>query len=143
LRALGQSGVHPGRVSSLFETEPVGFRDQPWFLNRVVEVQTALPPEALLKCCLEIEIGHGRIRDVKNGPRTLDLDILLYGDVILSSPYLTIPHPRMTDRKFVLEPLAEIAPEVYHPLLKKSIRSLLAQCPDPSAVHLYAAQKDV
>ena len=140
--ALGKAGAHLKRASSLFETEPVGFLDQPWFLNRVLGVETRLSPAELLKCCQKIEIAHGRRRSFQNGPRTLDLDILLYDDIVLDDPELIIPHPRMAERRFVLEPLAEIAPEVYHPVLKKTIRCLLSLCTDPSSVHLYTPGKD-
>ncbi len=126
----------PTRVSSLFETEPVGFREQPWFLNAVIEVETRLAPAALLGTCQAIESASGRIRTFRNAPRTLDLDILLYGNLMMSDPGLEIPHPRMAERRFVLEPLAQIAPALVHPVLKKTIRSLLEACPDSSAVRI-------
>lgn len=96
------------RYSSLYETEPVGLRDQPGFINAVAIVDTALSPRALLDGLLDIERRHGRVRTVKNGPRTLDLDILLYGNVRVHEDGLTIPHPRMHERGFVLEPLLEV-----------------------------------
>lgn len=96
------------RYSSLYETEPVGLRDQPGFINAVAIVDTALSPRALLDGLLDIEQRHGRVRTVKNGPRTLDLDILLYGNVRVHEDGLTIPHPRMHERGFVLEPLLEV-----------------------------------
>jgi 2-amino-4-hydroxy-6-hydroxymethyldihydropteridine diphosphokinase len=96
------------RSSSLYETEPVGLRDQPGFINAVAIVETALSPRALLDGLLDIEQRHGRVRTVKNGPRTLDLDILLYGDARIHGDGLTIPHPRMHERGFVLEPLLEV-----------------------------------
>jgi 2-amino-4-hydroxy-6-hydroxymethyldihydropteridine diphosphokinase len=96
------------RYSSLYETEPVGLRDQPGFINAVAIVETALSPRALLDGLLDIERRHGRVRTVKNGPRTLDLDILLYGDARIHEDGLTIPHPRMHERGFVLEPLLEV-----------------------------------
>ncbi len=96
------------RHSSLYETEPVGLRDQPGFINAVAIVETALSARALLDGLLDIEQRHGRVRTVKNGPRTLDLDILLYGDARIDEDGLTIPHPRMHERGFVLEPLLEI-----------------------------------
>lgn len=96
------------RYSSLYETEPVGLRDQPGFINAVALVDTALSPRALLDELLDIEQRHGRVRAVKNGPRTLDLDILLYGNVRVHEEGLTIPHPRMHERGFVLEPLLEV-----------------------------------
>lgn len=96
------------RYSSLYETEPVGLRDQPGFINAVALVDTALSPRALLDELLDIEQRHGRVRAVRNGPRTLDLDILLYGNVRVHEEGLTIPHPRMHERGFVLEPLLEV-----------------------------------
>ena len=122
-RRLGERGKLV-RISSVFETEPVGYADQPWFLNQVFELETALTPHELLALCNEIERDGGRVRTFPNAPRTLDLDILLYGDRIISAPDLIIPHPRMTERRFVLEPLAEIAPYLLHPIEKKTIREL-------------------
>ena len=113
------------RKSSVFETEPMGYADQPWFLNQVFELETALTPFELLALCNEIERDGGRVRTFQNAPRTLDLDILLYDDRIISEPDLIIPHPRMTERRFVLEPLAEITPDLQHPVEKRTIRELL------------------
>jgi len=98
------------RVSSLYRSVPVGFREQPDFINAVAQVATRLAPRALLEALLEIERRHGRVRDVPNGPRTLDLDLLLYDSLVLHEPGLTIPHARMHERAFVILPLAEIAP---------------------------------
>ncbi len=139
---LEKDGVRCLRASSLYETEPVGYRGQPWFLNQVLMVETLCTPGELLQECLKIERARGRKRSIRNGPRTLDIDILLYDDLVLKEPGLVIPHPRMTERRFVLEPLAEIAPEVYHPVLVKTIRFLLVSCSDPSSVHLYSPGKD-
>lgn len=125
------------KVSSIYETEPVGFRDQPWFLNIAIEAGTELTPLALLDCCQEIEQVHGRVRTFANAPRTIDLDILLYDDLVVSTSRLTLPHPRMAQRKFVLAPLAELAPNVVHPSLKQSIRALLDKCQDRSQVRKY------
>ncbi len=136
LKSLGKGGL-VSKVSSCFETEPVGFPDQPWFINIAIELSTPLLPLDLLDLCINIEASCGRVRTFPNAPRTLDLDILLYGDVILNEENLTIPHPRLQDRKFVLKPLAQIAPELMHPVLKKSIRALLEACSDPSAVRLF------
>ena len=102
-------------ISSLYRTAPVGYLDQPPFVNAVAMVETALEPRALLAELLAIERRHGRVRDVPNGPRTLDLDILLYGDSAWHDPELTIPHPRMSERAFVLVPLAEVGGEVVVP----------------------------
>lgn len=111
-------------VSSFYETEPVEFTDQAWFLNCAVALETAQTPEQLMAAMLDIEHQMGRERTQKKGPRIIDLDILLFGNSILESPALTIPHPAMQQRRFVLEPLAEIAPEIQHPVLKKTIREL-------------------
>jgi 2-amino-4-hydroxy-6-hydroxymethyldihydropteridine diphosphokinase len=113
-------------VSSFYETEPVEFTDQPWFLNCAVSLETTKTPAQLMAALLKIEQEMGRRRTQDKGPRTIDIDILLFGDTIVDSPGLTIPHPAMHQRRFVLEPLAEIAPEVRHPVLTKSIRELLA-----------------
>ena len=126
-----------GRIaaaSSLYETEPVEYIEQPWFLNYVVLLETTLSPQELMSAILNIEEQMGRRRLVKKGPRSIDIDILLFGAVVLKSDALTIPHPEMHRRRFVLEPLAEIAPEVVHPVLHKSIRELLAALPEGQIV---------
>src|SRR5262249_21713097 len=118
------------RVSSYYVTAPVGGPPgQGPYLNGVAELETTLAPEQLLKALLDVEQSLGRVRQEKFGPRTIDLDVLLYGDLIHNSPDLTIPHPRLHERRFVLQPLAEIAPLVVHPVLKKSIAELLEQLP--------------
>ena len=101
--------------SSLYRSAPVGYADQPDFINAVAMIETALAPHALLDALLAIERAHGRIREFPNAPRTLDLDIVLYGDVVLQEPGLTIPHARMLERAFVMLPLAEIAPDAVVP----------------------------
>jgi len=116
-------------VSSFYETEPVEVTDQAWFLNCAVALETTDTPEQLMAALLRIEREMGRQRVQRKGPRTIDLDILLFGDEIIESPDLTIPHPAMHQRRFVLAPLAEIAPEVRHPILKKKIRELLDALP--------------
>jgi 2-amino-4-hydroxy-6-hydroxymethyldihydropteridine diphosphokinase len=120
LRAVGRIVAE----SSVYETEPVEFTEQPWFLNCAVALETSKTPQQLMSAILKIEEDMGRKRMQKKGPRTIDIDILLFGDTIIKSKELTIPHPAMHQRHFVLEPLAEIAPEVTHPALKKTIREL-------------------
>ena len=116
-------------VSSFYETEPMELTDQPWFLNCAVAIETTATSDQLMTALLQIEKDMGRQRTQKNGPRTIDLDILLFNDLVTNSPALTIPHPAMHQRRFVLQPLAEIAPEARHPLLKKTIQELLEELP--------------
>jgi 2-amino-4-hydroxy-6-hydroxymethyldihydropteridine diphosphokinase len=120
--------------SSLYETEPVGYLQQPWFLNSVIWVQTELSPVDLLRRCQEVEKKLGRKRDIPKGPRTLDLDVLFFNQVILNIPDLILPHPAIPERRFVLEPLNEIAPDFIHPVLLKIVSELLRDCPDQSIV---------
>ncbi len=121
-------------VSSFYETEPVEFAAQPWFLNCAVELDTEKMPKQLLAGVLDIEREMGRRRVQKKGPRTLDIDILLFGNSIIQTKGLTIPHPAMHERRFVLEPLAEIAPEARHPVIKRTVRELRDALPPGQAV---------
>ena len=121
-------------VSSLYETAPWGKPDQPDFLNQVLLVETALSPQALLAAIFSIEEKGGRKRTVKNAPRTIDIDILFYNRLVLEEPGLSIPHPGILYRRFVLEPLNEISPDFIHPVIGKSIHELLLECTDELAV---------
>ena len=122
------------QVSSLYETAPWGKTDQADFLNQVLLVETKLSPQALLQAIFSIEEKGGRKRTLKNAPRTIDIDILFYNHLVLEEPGLCIPHPRIKDRRFVLEPLNEISPGLQHPVLGKTIHQLLLECKDELAV---------
>jgi 2-amino-4-hydroxy-6-hydroxymethyldihydropteridine diphosphokinase len=134
LRLLSGRGFTTLRASSTWATEPVGGPPQGVFLNAAVEGETPLAPEELLEACLATERALGRTRGVRNGPRTIDVDLLFFGDVRLERPGLVLPHPRLHERRFVLAPLAEIAPAFVHPLFGLTVAELLARCPDTSAV---------
>jgi 2-amino-4-hydroxy-6-hydroxymethyldihydropteridine diphosphokinase len=141
IATLEEAGVRVLRMSSLYETEPVGFLEQPWFLNCVVEGETEFKPLALLRALREIEVKVGSKKLVAKGPRLLDMDILLYGEETIDTPGLQVPHPRMNRRRFVLEPLAEIAPDLQHPSWSGTVADLLARTPDRSAVKRYKEEK--
>jgi len=130
LGALGRVAA----VSSVYETEPVEFTEQAWFLNCVLALETILTPQQLMSAILRIEQEMGRRRTQNKGPRSIDIDILLFGNEIIELKDLTIPHPAMHQRRFVLGPLAEIAPEVIHPILKMTIRELLDALPPGQAI---------
>jgi 2-amino-4-hydroxy-6-hydroxymethyldihydropteridine diphosphokinase len=134
--ALPAADVVVLRRSSLYETEPVDFLDQPWFLNCVVEAETSLSPESLLHALQGIERQLGSRKLVARGPRIIDLDILFYGTAIVRTAEMEIPHPRMAERRFVLVPLAELAPALPHPVLHATIAELLAVTRDTSIVRI-------
>jgi 2-amino-4-hydroxy-6-hydroxymethyldihydropteridine diphosphokinase len=136
LVALKKSdGIYLLQVSSLYETAPVGKVDQPSFLNAVAAIDTALSAEGLLHVLQDIEDAHQRQHTLHWGPRTLDLDILLYGDRIVSTPNLQLPHPYLTERSFVLVPLGELAPDLVHPQTKRLLISYPAATTDVAAIH--------
>jgi 2-amino-4-hydroxy-6-hydroxymethyldihydropteridine diphosphokinase len=135
---LDARGFRTTLQSSLWLTEPVGGPPQGLFLNAVAGGETALDPEALLEACLATEREMGRVRAERNGPRTIDVDVLLYGSERRAAPGLVVPHPRLHERRFVLAPLAEVAPALVHPVLGLTAAELLARCPDRSFVRRHA-----
>ncbi|SNC66802.1 2-amino-4-hydroxy-6-hydroxymethyldihydropteridinediphosphokinase [Hymenobacter gelipurpurascens] len=126
------------KISGLYETAAWGLEDQPAFLNQAVQLHTLLPAEQLLDACQRVEQLAGRERLMRWGARTLDVDILLYDAEVILTERLSVPHTRLPERRFALVPLAEIAPSTIHPVLGQSVSELLAACPDPLPVSLYA-----
>jgi 2-amino-4-hydroxy-6-hydroxymethyldihydropteridine diphosphokinase len=133
-------GIQVTRVSRVYETAPVGIVQQPDFLNGCAAVQTSLSPFALLKALLQVERTLHRERTVRWGPRTIDLDLLLYGQQVIREPALTVPHPRMTERAFVLIPLREIAPDVMIPPTGRTVAQWATACPEQESVRLSSYQ---
>jgi 2-amino-4-hydroxy-6-hydroxymethyldihydropteridine diphosphokinase len=139
--ALSNSGVRVLRQSSMYETEPVDFLAQAWFLNCGLEAETSLSPQQLLSALQGIERTHGSSKPIPKGPRSLDIDILFYGAEVIRAPDLEIPHPRLANRRFVLVPLAELAPALIHPVLRATIAELLATTSDHSDVRLWYSSR--
>lgn len=127
--------IKAAKISSFYETEPVGYKEQEWFVNCAVEIETDLNPQELILLCQTIESKLGRKRKIKYGPRIIDLDILLYNNDIIDTTELKIPHPEMHKRSFVLKPLSDIAPDAVHPVLKKTIEKLLNNLTEESAIN--------
>jgi 2-amino-4-hydroxy-6-hydroxymethyldihydropteridine diphosphokinase len=142
IEALNAAGIRVLRQSSLYASEPVDAPPQAWFLNAVVEAETNLMPRQLLRTLMGIERALGRRRTIARGPRTLDLDILFYGSSVIRAPDLEVPHPRMERRRFVLVPLAELAPGLRHPVSHKAVSELLAETPDTGLVRRWSAPSE-
>lgn len=136
VRGMLDAGLDVIRLSSIYETEPVEYENQPAFLNMVAELRGSTLPSAeqMLARLLRIEYALGRTRDIPMGPRTIDLDLLIFGEQQLETEFLTVPHPRLALRRFVLVPLNELVPALVHPVLRKPISELLAQTKDRSTV---------
>lgn len=137
MEELGKVGVKVQRVSSIYKTEPVDFAPQAWFLNCAVEATTTLMPMQLLKAVKSVERAMGRRPGVDKGPRPIDIDILLYENVVVRTAALTIPHERMNERRFVLIPLRELAPAARHPVSKRTVAEMLQDAADLSQVIRY------
>lgn len=133
-KLLQKNGMEIIKSSSVYESEPVGFSDQGYFLNQVLLIESSASPEELLKIFQDIEKDMGRVRFQKNGPRIIDIDLLFCKDQLVSSEDLMIPHPEIQDRRFVLEPLSEIIPDQIHPIFGSSIKELLDECEDTHIV---------
>lgn len=137
IQELASRDVHVSRLSSYYRTQPVDFLPQPWFLNCAAEAATDLMPMQLLSACKAAERAVGRRPGVPKGPRPIDIDILLYEDAVIHTNQLAVPHPAMAARRFVLVPLAEIAPDVRHPVTQRTILEMLHETPDQSHVTRY------
>lgn len=129
LEYLDREGLRVTRVSSIYETKPWGVEDQPWFINMAAEVETTRSPDEVLGALKKIEAAMGRQQTVRYGPRIIDLDILFYGDCVIEEEGLQVPHPMLHSRDFVLTPLVEIAPDMLHPVLKKTVKRLCEELP--------------
>ena len=136
LKKLAEDGVKVQRASSFYRTEPIGYTAQPWFVNCAAEVMTDLMPLQLVRRCQAIQREMGRRPGPRNGPRLIDIDILLYESVVMHSPEVTIPHPRMAERRFVLVPLSEIAADAEHPVTRQTVREMLGAAPAAAVVKL-------
>ncbi|HLI33594.1 MAG TPA: 2-amino-4-hydroxy-6-hydroxymethyldihydropteridine diphosphokinase [Terriglobia bacterium] len=134
LQGLAEDGIQVRRVSSFYKTEPVDFQPQAWFANCVAETETDLMPMQLLRACQRVERALGRRRGVAKGPRPIDIDILLYENIVVRSRELNIPHPRMEERRFVLIPLRELAPSLHHPVSQRTVQEMLHDTRDTSQV---------
>jgi 2-amino-4-hydroxy-6-hydroxymethyldihydropteridine diphosphokinase len=142
MEELNSAGIRIQRASSYYKTEPVDFISQAWFLNCVVEATTDLMPRLLLKAVKSVERAMGRRPGVSKGPRPIDIDILLYENVVVRTAELTIPHERMNARRFVLIPLRELAPAVRHPISKKTAAEMMTDAPDTSMVIKHRPAED-
>jgi 2-amino-4-hydroxy-6-hydroxymethyldihydropteridine diphosphokinase len=131
------------QISSIYETEPVGYKEQPLFLNAVCRISSAISPKKLLRLTKKIEAKLGRTPGFPNAPRPIDIDILLYGDEVLNDKELTIPHPRLAERAFVLVPLAEITPDLIHPVNGKTVRELLYNLGNVTGVRKWAEAGEI
>jgi 2-amino-4-hydroxy-6-hydroxymethyldihydropteridine diphosphokinase len=136
LEKLDAPDLRLKRVSDFYETEPIGLRDQPWFLNLAAEFETGLFPRQLLHRAQRVERAMGRVRTVPNGPRNIDIDVLLYGNAVVKIDELEIPHPRYRDRRFTLAPLAELAPDLRDPVTHQTMREMLSRLQGQTAQRL-------
>ncbi len=140
--ALSSAGISVLRGSPIYETEPVDSLDQRWFLNQAREADTALFPMQLVARIGKIERALGRVRAIPKGPRVIDIDILLYGNAVVNTPALAVPHASMAERRFVLAPLADLVPELRHPVLRKTIKELLETAPQAAVRRLKTSSEN-